>query len=264
MESFVDQSGLLAAQPVVYNVCNFTKPASGQPGLVSFDDVTTMFHEFGHALHGLLSVVKYPALAGTNVPRDFVEFPSQFNEHWAMEPSVFANYAKHYQTGAPIPGELAAKIRRAAKHNQGFALTEYLAAALLDMAWHMLPEGAAAGDVDEFEASALRRFHVDFPLVPPRYRTTYFAHIWGGGYSAGYYAYLWSEVLAHDAYRWFEEHGGMTRENGERFRAMILSRGHTSEMVPLYRAFRGKAPSVDPLLEYRGLKPETHAHTAPR
>ena len=257
MDSYVDQSGLLATQPVIFNVCNFTKPAPGQPALISFDDVTTMFHEFGHALHGLSSNVKYPTLAGTSVPRDFVEFPSLFNEPWASEPTVFANYAKHYQTGAPIPAALAKKIEKSKTHNQGFALTEYLAAALLDMAWHTLPTAGAPTDVDAFETAALHRFKVDFPLVPPRYRTSYFAHIWGGGYSAGYYAYLWSEVLAHDAYRWFVENGGMTRENGERFRAMILSRGHTSEMAPMYRAFRGKDPSVEPLLEHRGLKPET-------
>jgi peptidyl-dipeptidase Dcp len=254
MDTFVDQSGLLGTHPVVFNVCNFTKPAPGQPALLSFSDVTTMFHEFGHALHGLFSDVKYPRLAGTNVPRDFVEFPSQFNEHWASEPRVFANYAKHYQTGAPMPAELAAKIKKSRTHDQGFALTEYVAAALLDLAWHTLPDGTPPQDVDAFEAEALHKFKVDFPLVPPRYRTSYFAHVWGGGYSAGYYAYLWSEVLAHDAYRWFVENGGMTRQNGDKFRAMILSRGHTQEMAPMYRAFRGKEPSVEPLLEERGLK----------
>jgi peptidyl-dipeptidase Dcp len=254
MDTFVDQSGLLGAHPVVFNVCNFTKPAPGQPALISFSDVTTMFHEFGHALHGLFSNVKYPKLASTNVPRDFVEFPSQFNEHWAHEPRVFANYAKHYQTGAPMPPELVKKIEKASKHNQGFALTEYVAAALLDLAWHTLPDGTPPQDVDKFEAEALHRYKVDFPLVPPRYRTSYFAHVWGGGYSAGYYAYLWSEVLAHDAFHWFVENGGMTRQNGDRFRAMILSQGHTQEMAPMYRAFRGKDPSVEPLLEHRGLK----------
>jgi peptidyl-dipeptidase Dcp len=263
MDSYVDQSGLRGTHPVVYNVCNFTKPAPGQPALISFSDVTTMFHEFGHALHGLSSNVKFPTLAGTNVPRDFVEFPSQFNENWASEPTVFANYAKHYQTGAPMPEALAKKIAKASKHDQGFALTEYLAAALLDMAWHTLPDGAPVKDVDAFEAQALHKYHVDYPLVPPRYRTSYFAHIWGGGYSAGYYAYLWSEVLAHDAFEWFEENGGMTRKNGERFQAMILSRGHTEEMAPMYRAFRGKDPSVEPLLEFRGLKPVTLHHAKP-
>jgi peptidyl-dipeptidase Dcp len=260
MDAYVDQSGLRGTHPVIFNVCNFTKPAPGQPALLSFSDVTTMFHEFGHALHGLWSNVKYPTLAGTNTPRDFVEFPSQFNEHWASEPTVFASYARHYQTGAPIPPELAKKIDRASKHGQGFALTEYLAAALLDLAWHTLPEGSAPQDVDAFEADALKKLKVDFALVPPRYRSSYFSHIWGGGYSAGYYAYLWSEVLAHDAFQWFVENGGMTRQNGERFRDMILSRGHTQEMAPMYRAFRGKDPSVEPLLEHRGLKPEKPVH----
>jgi peptidyl-dipeptidase Dcp len=266
MDTFVDQAGLLGEHPVVFNVCNFTKPAPGQPALISFSDVTTMFHEFGHALHGLSSNVKYPTLSSTKVPRDFVEFPSQFNEHWASEPAVFANYAKHYQTGAPMPAELVKKIEKSSKHDQGFALTEYLAAALLDMAWHTVPDGTAVADVDAFETEALHRFGVDFPLVPPLYRTSYFAHIWGGGYSAGYYAYLWSEVLAHDAFEWFVDNGGMTRANGEKFRDMILSRGHTEEMAPMYRAFRGRDPSVEPLLEKRGLKPEkakTHAKGRP-
>jgi peptidyl-dipeptidase Dcp len=260
MDSFVDQSGLLGQQPVVFNVCNFPKPAPGQPALLTFDSVRTMFHEFGHALHGLSSRVKYPTIAGTNVPRDFVEFPSQFNEHWASEPSVFANYAKHYQTGAPMPAELVGKIERSRKFNQGYATTEYLAAALLDMAWHTLPDGTPKKDVDAFEAESLKRFKVDFPLVPPRYRTSYFAHIWGGGYAASYYAYLWSEVLDDDAFQWFKENGGMTRENGKRFQDLILSRGNTQEMASLYRAFRGRDPSVEPLLEQRGLKPEKPAH----
>ncbi len=253
MSSYVDQAGLLDTHPVVFNVCNFPKPPPGQPALLTFDSVRTMFHEFGHALHGLLSNVKYPTLAGTNVPRDFVEFPSQFNEHWASDPTVFASYAKHYQTGAPMPKELLSKIEKSRKFNQGYATTEYLAAALLDMAWHTLPVGTPKQDVDAFEADALKRFKVDFPLVPPRYRTSYFAHIWGGGYAASYYAYLWSEVLDDDAYQWFVEHGGMTRQNGQRFREMILSRGSTQEMGSLYRAFRGKDPSVEPLLEQRGL-----------
>ncbi|MGD0528094.1 MAG: peptidyl-dipeptidase Dcp [Polyangiaceae bacterium] len=253
MSSYVDQAGLLETHPVVFNVCNFPKPPPGQPALLTFDSVRTMFHEFGHALHGLLSSVKYPTLAGTNVPRDFVEFPSQFNEHWASEPTVFASYAKHYQTGAAMPAELLAKIEKSRKFNQGYATTEYLAAALLDMAWHTLPEGAQKQDVDAFEADALKHYKVDFALVPPRYRTSYFAHIWGGGYAASYYAYLWSEVLDDDAYEWFVEHGGMTRQNGQRFREMILSRGSTQEMASLYRAFRGRDPSVQPLLEQRGL-----------
>jgi len=253
MDSFVDQSGLLGTKPVVFNVANFTKPAPGQPALLSFDDVTTMFHEFGHALHGMFSNVEYPTLSGTSVPRDFVEFPSQFNEHWALEPTVFANYAKQYQTGAPMPQALVDKIKKARTFNQGFATTEYLSAALLDMAWHTLPASAPQQNVDEFEKAALERFHVDLPNVPPRYRTTYFSHIWGGGYAAGYYAYMWSEVLDDDAYAWFQEHGGMTRANGQRFRDMILSRGGTEEAGALYRAFRGRDPIVQPLLEQRGL-----------
>ncbi len=258
-DTFVDQSGLFDTRPVAFNVCNFTKPAAGQPALISFDDVTAMFHEFGHALHAMLSNVKYPLMAGTNTTRDFVEFPSQFNEHWATEPSVFANYAKHYQTGEPMPAELVEKLKKAKTFNQGFATTEYLAAALLDQAWHTIAPGSEKQDVDKFEAEALKRYHVDYALVPPRYRSSYFAHIWGGGYSAGYYAYLWSEVLDDDAYYWFKEHGGMTRENGQRFRDMILSQGSTQEMDVLYRAFRGRDPSVEPLLEQRGLKEEKPA-----
>ncbi len=263
MDSFVDQSGLLGNKPVVFNVCNFTKPAAGQPALISFSDVTTMFHEFGHALHGMLSSVKYPTLAGTNVPRDFVEFPSQFNEHWAMDPAVFANYAKHYKTGAPMPADLVEKIKKSHTFNQGFETTEYLAAALLDMAWHSLPADAPTQDVEKFEKDSLKKYNIDVPAVPPRYKTPYFAHIWGGGYSAGYYAYLWSEVLDDDAFAWFKEHGGMTRENGQRFREMVLSRGSTQDMAALYRAFRGRDPSVEPLLEERGLKTASTPSAAP-
>ena len=254
-DTFVDETELLDTHPVVFNVANFTKPAAGQPALLSFDDVKTMFHEFGHALHAMFSKVRYPSVAGTNVPRDFVEFPSQFNERWALEPSVFANYAKHHQTGQVMPADLVEKIKKSATFDQGYATTEYLAAALLDMAWHNLPANAPKQPVDSFETAALARFQVNLPEVPPRYRTPYFAHIWGGGYSAGYYAYLWSEVLDHDAYYWFREHGGMTRANGQRFRDMILSRGGTDDVAKLYRAFRGRDPSVEPLLEQRGLKP---------
>jgi peptidyl-dipeptidase Dcp len=254
MDVFVDQSALAGAKPVVYNVANFQKPASGQPALLSFSDVTTMFHEFGHALHGMFSHVKYPTFSGANTPRDFVEFPSQFNEHWASEPKVFANYAKHYQTGEPMPQTLVEKIRRAHTFNQGYDTTEYLSAALLDMAWHTVAPGSPLQDVTMFEPAALKRFGVDLAEVPPRYHTTYFSHIWGGGYSAGYYAYLWSEVLAHDAFYWFREHGGMTRENGQRFREMVLSRGGTEDAATLYRAFRGRDPQVEPLLIERGLK----------
>ncbi|MEO8366101.1 MAG: peptidyl-dipeptidase Dcp [Pseudoxanthomonas sp.] len=254
MDVFVEQDGLTGAKPVVYNVCNFTKPVAGQPALLSYDDVTTMFHEFGHALHGMFSKVKYPSIAGTSTSRDFVEFPSQFNEHWASDPKVFANYAKHYQTGEPMPQALVDKIKKAGKFNSGYATTEYLSAALLDLAWHTLPADAPLQDVDKFEAESLKKFKVDLAEVPPRYRTSYFDHIWGGGYSAGYYAYFWSEVLDDDAFEWFKEHGGMTEENGQIFRDKILSRGNTVDLATLYRDFRGKDPSVEPLLENRGLK----------
>ena len=254
MDNFVDQSGLMGTKPVVYNVSNFTKPAPGQPALMTFDDVRTMFHEFGHALHGMFSNVQYPTIAGTNVPRDFVEFPSQFNEHWALEPTVFAHFAKHYQTGAPMPQALVDRIKKAGTFNQGFATTEYLGAALLDLAWHSLPAGAPRQDVGTFEREALARLGVNVPEVPPRYRTPYFAHIWGGGYSASYYAYMWSELLDHDAYAWFKEHGGMTRANGQRYRDMILSRGATDDAGALFRAFRGRDPVIGPLLEERGLQ----------
>lgn len=254
MDSFVDQSRLLGARPVVYNVANFTKPAPGKPALLTFDDVTTLFHEFGHALHGMLSNVEYPMLTGTNVPRDFVEFPSQFNEHLALDPLVFANYAKHHQSGAPMPAALVEKIKRSRTFNQGFALTEYVEAALLDMAWHTLPPGSKNPDLSAFENATLERYRINVPEVPPRYGTTYFAHIWDGGYHAGYYAYLWAEVLDHDAFAWFNERGGLTRANGQKFREMILSRGGTREAADLYREFRGREPSVEPLLVERGLQ----------
>jgi peptidyl-dipeptidase Dcp len=259
MDSFVDQSGLIGTRPVVFNVTNFTKPAAGQPALLTFDNVTAIFHEFGHALHGMLSNVKYPTLAGTNVPRDFVEFPSQFNEHWALDPKVFANYAKHYQTGKPMPQSLVDRIKKSRTFNQGYATVEYLAAALLDMAWHTQAPGAEQVDVNVFEPEALKRFNIAMPEVPPRYHTTYFSHIWGGGYSAGYYAYLWSELIDDDAYYWFKEHGGMTRANGQKFRDMILSRGGTQDEAVLYRTFRGRDPIVEPLLIERGLKEEPAA-----
>jgi len=252
-DTFVDGSGLLQAKPVVFNVANFTKPAPGQPALLTYDDVTTMFHEFGHALHAMLTNVEYPRLAGTNVPRDFVEFPSQFNEHWALYPAVLAHYAKHYQTGESMPKALVEKIRKARTFNQGFATMEYLEASLLDMAWHTVPVGTQLTNVDSFETAALEHYHVYMPLVPPRYHSTYFAHIWSSGYSAGYYSYLWSEVLDDDAFAWFDEHGGLTRANGDRFRKMILSRGGSEDVGGLYRAFRGRDPNVKALLKDRGL-----------
>ncbi|MDR7068633.1 peptidyl-dipeptidase Dcp [Pseudoxanthomonas japonensis] len=254
MGNFVEQNGLTGDIPVVYNVENFTKPAAGQPALLSFDDVTTLFHEFGHALHGFFSKTQYPSVAGTNVPRDFVEFPSQFNEHWALDPKVFANYAKHHQTGEAMPQALVDKIVKARTFNQGYATTEYLSAALLDLAWHLQPAGAGKQDVDAFEKRALATYKVDMAAVPPRYRSSYFSHIWGGGYAAGYYAYFGAEVLDHDAFQWFRENGGLTRQNGQVFRDKVLSIGHSRDLATAYREFRGKDPSVEPLLEHRGLK----------
>ncbi|MGV9012758.1 MAG: M3 family metallopeptidase [Flavobacteriales bacterium] len=254
MDSFQDQSGLLDEKPIVTQNVNIQKPADGQPALLSFDEVTTMFHEFGHALHGLLSKQKYPYFSGTNVPRDFVEFPSQFNENWASDPKVFANYAKNYKTGEAMPKALVDKIKKSGKFNQGFMTTEYLAAALLDLQWHMLPADAPLQDVPNFEKAALSNYGLDLPMVLPRYRTCYFSHIWGGGYAAGYYAYLWAEVLEADAFGWFKEHGGMTRDNGMHFRGTILSQGGSKDAGQLYRDFRGRDPEVGPLLEKRGLK----------
>jgi peptidyl-dipeptidase Dcp len=254
MSNFVGQSKLMGTLPVVYNVANFSKPAPGQPALISFDDVTTMFHEFGHALHGMFSDAEYPTLSGTHVPRDFVEFPSQFNEHWALYPTVFSHYAKHYQTGAPMPAELAAKIKKAARFNQGYLFTELLAAAELDMQWHTLPPSAPLQKPDVFESEALEKTHLALSDVPPRYRSSYFAHIWGSGYAAGYYAYLWSEMLDDDAYQWFEDHGGLTRANGDRFRKMVLSRGYTEDLQSMYDAWLGGKPGIEPMLKYRGLE----------
>ncbi|MBJ7575408.1 peptidyl-dipeptidase Dcp [Luteimonas sp. MC1828] len=254
MGNFVEQNGLTGDIPVIYNVENYTKPAAGQPALLSWDDVTTLFHEYGHALHGIFSKTTYPSVAGTNTPRDFVEFPSQFNEHWALDPKVFANYAKHHQTGEAMPQALVDKIVKARTFNQGYATTEYLSAALLDMAWHTLPSGDAKKDVDTFEREALAKYKVDMAAVPPRYRTNYFSHIWGGGYAAGYYAYFGAEVLDHDAFQWFRENGGLTRANGQVFRDKILSIGQSRDLGTAYREFRGKEPSVEPLLEHRGLK----------
>ena len=254
MSSFVDQNRLLGELPVVYNVANFQKPAPGEPALISSDDVRTMFHEFGHALHGMLSNVEYPSLSGTDVPRDFVEFPSQFNEHWATYPEVFEHYAKHYKTGAPMPAELAEKMRKARDFNQGYSLTELLAASMLDMQWHTLPAGAPLENVDAFEKEALEKSHVALPDVPPRYRSTYFLHIWANGYAAGYYAYQWTEMLDDDAYQWFEEHGGLTRANGDRFRRMVLSRGNSEDLEKMYEAWRGRAPEIGAMLKDRGLE----------
>ena len=254
MNSLVGQSRLLGEKPIVCNVCNFTKPANGEPALLTSDEVATLFHEFGHALHGLFSDVEYPSLAGTAVPRDFVEFPSQFNEHWANQPTIFSNYARHYRSGEAMPAELVAKLQRTKNFNGGHALVEVLAAAEMDMQWHTLPVGSALENSAQFEADALKRKSVAVAAVPPRYRSSYFAHIFGGGYAAGYYAYLWAEMLDADAYAWFEEHGGMTRENGDRLRRMVLSRGNTEDPAELYRAWRGSAPEIGPMLKGRGLE----------
>ncbi|HKQ87962.1 MAG TPA: M3 family metallopeptidase [Candidatus Acidoferrales bacterium] len=256
-DGFVTPSKLLDRLPVVYNVENFAKPAPGQPALLSYDDVSTMFHEFGHALNGMFYNGEYPSLysLGGDIPRDFVEFPSQFNEHWRDDPTVFAHFARNYKTGAPMPEEMAAKLRASSKFNQGYALTELLAAAELDMQWHLLPADAPVQNPDSFEKAALEKTHLWLSDVPPRYRSSYFLHIWANGYEAGYYAYLWSEMLDDDAYAWFTEHGGLTRSNGERFRKMILSRGRTPDMEALYEAWRGAPPTPDALLRQRGLKP---------
>jgi peptidyl-dipeptidase Dcp len=254
MDNFVGQSKLLGTKPVIYNVANFAKPAAGQPALLSFDDVITMFHEFGHALHGMFADEQYPTLSGTNTARDFVEFPSQFNEHWATNPKVFANYAKNYQTGKPMPQPLVGKMKKAGMFNKGYDMTELVAAAMLDMNWHMLGADAPLQDADTFEAAALKKDGVDLSYVPPRYRSSYFQHIWGNGYAAGYYAYLWTEMLADDAFVDFQDNGGLTRANGDRFRAMVLSRGNTEELSKLYKDWRGQDPSIEPMLINRGLK----------
>jgi peptidyl-dipeptidase Dcp len=253
MDNFTQQSTLLGGRPVVYNVGNFTKPAPGQPALLSYDDVTTMFHEFGHALNGMFANSTYPTLSGANVARDFVELPSQINEHWALYPKVLEHFAINYKTGQPMPKALADKIRKAETFNQGYALTEVLGAAELDMAWHTLPASAPQQNVDTFEVAALKKTGVDFAPVPPRYRSSYFLHIWANGYDAGYYAYLWAEMLDNDAFEWFMENGGLTRANGDRFRNMILSRGNVGDYAKLYREFRGKDPSIEWMLKRRGI-----------
>ena len=255
MNAYVSQSHLLGTQAVVANHLNIPKPPAGEPTLLTFDEVTTMFHEFGHALHGLFSDVRYPYFAGTSVPRDFVEYPSQVNEMWATWPEVLTHYAVHHETGEPMPTELLDKVLATATFNQGFATTEYLAASLLDMAWHQLsPEDVPDADgLVAFEAAALKEAGVALDAVPPRYRSTYFSHIFAGGYSAGYYSYIWSEVLDADSVEWFKEHGGLTRENGDHFRASLLSRGGSVEAMTLFRDFRGADLDITPLLTRRGL-----------
>jgi len=253
MSNLVNQSYLRGTKPVIYNVANFTKPAPGEPALISFDDVTTMFHEFGHALHGLFAAETYPTLSGTNVARDFVEFPSQFNENWALDPKILPHYAVNYKTGQTIPQSLVDKIKRSRTFNQGYDNGEVLEAAKLDLDWHSLTANAPRQNVDQFEAQALANSGFDTKDVPPRYRSSYFAHIWGGGYAAGYYAYPWTRMLAQDAFAWFEQHGGLTRENGQRFRDMVLSRGNTEDLAEMYRSFTGHDPDIQPYLEYYGL-----------
>ena len=253
MGNFVEQSTLNETHPVIYNVCNYQKPAAGEPALLLWDDVITLFHEFGHTLHGLFARQRYATLSGTNTPRDFVEFPSQINEHWATYPQVFARYARHYQSGAAMPDELQQKMRNASLFNKGYEMSELLSAALLDMRWHCLEENEAMQEVDDFELRALVAENMDLPAIPPRYRSSYFAHIFGGGYAAGYYAYLWTQMLADDGYQWFVGQGGLTRENGLRFREAILSRGNSEDLERLYRQWRGKAPQIMPMLQHRGL-----------
>jgi peptidyl-dipeptidase Dcp len=254
MDNLVQESKLLHQVPVIYNVANFQKPAPGQPALLSWDDVTTMFHEFGHALNGIFADTVYPSLSGAQTPRDFVEFPSQFNEHWASYPAVFAHYAKNYQSGAPMPAELVAKLKKSETFNQGYALTELLSAAMLDLDWHTLPASAPLEDPDSFERNALEKTHLWIRYVPPRYRSTYFLHIWANGYAAGYYAYLWTEMLDDNAFQWFEDHGGLTRANGDRFRQMVLSRGNTEDLEKMFERWLGGKPAIEPMLKFRGLR----------
>lgn len=253
MNEYVNQSALLDMRPVIANHLNIPKPEAGQPTLLTFDEVTTMFHEFGHALHGMFSHVKYPRFSGTSVPRDFVEYPSQVNEMWASWPQVLEHYAKHYKTGKPMPKELLDKVLAAEKFNQGFKTTEYLSATLLDQAWHQLSPDQVPSDVLGFEAEALKKAGVDYQPVPPRYRTTYFSHAFAGGYSAGYYSYIWAEELDADSVEWFKQHGGLTRENGDHFRDTLLSRGGTKDAMKLFHDFTGRDPWIEPLLKRRGL-----------
>jgi peptidyl-dipeptidase Dcp len=251
--AYVSQAKLMGTHPVIGNHLNIPKPPAGEPTLLTFEEVRTMFHEFGHALHGMFSNVKYPRFAGTRVPRDFVEFPSQVNEMWLVWPEVLSNYAKHYKTGAPMPQELLDKVTASKKFNEGYRMTESLAAGILDQRWHQLGASQIPGDVVAFEAQALKEAGVDFAPVPTRYRSTYFSHVFSGGYAAGYYGYLWSEKLDADTTDWFKEHGGLSRKNGDYFRKMLLSRGGTMDAMEMYRNFRGRDATVDALLEKRGL-----------
>ena len=254
MSNFVQQSTLFGTKPVIYNVCNFEAPAKGAPAFLTSSDVETLFHEFGHALHGLFASQKYETLSGTNTPRDFVEMPSQFNEHWMTDSVVLRHYARHYKTGEPMPQALIDKMKAAAAYGQSYALAENLAAVTIDMAWGMLPAGQTVSDVDAFEREALARAGLDFALVPPRYRSAYYLHVFAGGYASGYYSYLWTEVLDHNIYEWFAAHGGLTRENGQRFREMVLSRGNTAPVGTFFTNFTGLTePDMSSLLRFRGL-----------
>ena len=254
MSNFVQQSTLFGTKPVIYNVCNFEAPAKGAPAFLTSSDVETLFHEFGHALHGLFASQKYETLSGTNTPRDFVEMPSQFNEHWMTDSVVLRHYARHYKTGEPMPQALIDKMKAAATYGQSYALAENLAAVTIDMAWGMLPAGTKITDVDAFEREALARAGLDFALVPPRYRSAYYLHVFAGGYASGYYSYLWTEVLDHNIYEWFAAHGGLTRENGQRFREMVLSRGNTAPVGTFFTNFTGLTePDMSSLLRFRGL-----------
>lgn len=254
MNSLVDQNHLLGQKPVVVNNMNISKPPAGEPTLLTYDETTTLFHEFGHAIHGLLSDVKYPRFSGTSVQRDFVEFPSQVNEMWILWPEVLDNYAIHYQTGERLPQAWVDKLNESSTFNEGYATTSYLAAAILDLAWHSLADVSEIREVEEFEAKAIADYGLDFPPVPTRYRSTYFSHIFAGGYSAGYYGYIWSEVLDADTVEWFKDNGGLTRANGDHFRNSLMSRGGSLDSMQMFRNFRGRDADIEPLLRRRGLK----------
>ena len=254
MNNLVDQNFLFGQLPVVVNNLNIPKPATGQPTLLTYDEIVTLFHEFGHALHGLLSSVTYPRVSGTSVQRDFVEFPSQVNEMWILWPEVVSNYAKHHLTGEVLPQEMIDRLQGSSTFNEGHATTSYLAAAILDLAWHSLEAGQDVTDVNAFEADAIKDYGLDYHAVPTRYRSTYFSHIFGGGYSAGYYGYIWSEVLDAESVEWFKDNGGLTRANGDHFRKELLSRGGSIDSMQMFKNFRGREASITPLLKRRGLE----------
>jgi peptidyl-dipeptidase Dcp len=253
MNNLVDQNFLFNQLPVVVNNLNIPKPPAGQPTLLTFDEITTLFHEFGHALHGLLSQVKYIRTSGTNVERDFVEFPSQVNEMWILWPEVVQNYARHYQTGEKLPQELIDNLENSKTFNEGHATTSYLAAAILDLAWHELEAGESIDDVVAFEKKAIADYGLEFSPVPTRYRSTYFSHIFAGGYSAGYYGYIWSEILDAETVDWFKENGGLSRKNGEHFRKTLLGQGSSIDSMQMFKNFRGREATIEPLLKRRGL-----------